>query len=475
MHPTTRPLVFAPAALGAALSLAACDDATPAPDAARDVPATDVAKPDRPAPVDVSIDAPAVDRPAPVDVALDRPVPADVPAGDTCRGPSVTSWTSDPRMCVVAFASMLRRPRGMAFAANGDLFVVDGDGITVLFDADGDGASGPTERTRFADVPGANHGIAFSPDGAFLYATTPTEVLRWPYARGQRFTTVAYTQVVTGMPPGGHAARAIVFGPDGRLYVDVGSGGNVDQSPADLALRSMIRRFVVPAALTAPMAYASGEVIASGMRNESGLAFDRAGRLWGVENGRDNLANPLGTDIHLDNPAEELNLVDTSTPRFYGYPSCFSEGLLPGGRGPGTQHADPESRAPAVRDDAWCRNPTNVRAPAFAMPAHWAPLGVTEYTGSLLPWAGDLLITSHGSWNRETMQSGRLVARARLSPDGTVRSVEPVAGDLSASRMLQQGAWGAKPVDVKQGPDGAVYVSDDYGNRVLRIGYRPAS
>ncbi len=432
-----RPSLRASLALVGA-AIASCD-APPRPVVAPvDVPAAI----DAPAPVDVSTarDVPAADRPADVVVA---------PAVGTCRGPALVAWTSDPRLCLTAFATGLRRPRGLAFAVNGDLFLTDGDGISVLHDDDGDGTSGPAERARFTDSMGVSHGLAFSPDGAFVYASTPTEVLRWPYTRGLRVSPAKPTRVVIGMPPGGHAVRAIVFGPDGRLYVDVGSGGNLDQSPADLSLRSMIRRFVIPATLARPMDYASGEVIASGMRNESGLAFDRAGRLWGVENGRDSLARPIGNDIHIDNPAEELNLIDTVTPRFYGYPSCFSEGLLPG------------------------RDPANVRPPAFAMPAHWAPLGVTEYTGSLLPWRGSLLIASHGSWNRESMQNGRLVARADVATDGTVRSLAPVVGELRGGALVQ-GTWDAKPVDLREGPDGAVYVSDDLGNRVLRIGYRRA-
>ena len=42
---------------------------------------------------------------------------------------------------------------------------------------------------------------------------------------------------------------------------------------------------------------------ADGLRNEVGLAFDRHGVLWGVENGADNLMrSDLGGDIHNDNP-----------------------------------------------------------------------------------------------------------------------------------------------------------------------------
>ena len=52
------------------------------------------------------------------------------------------------------------------------------------------------------------------------------------------------------------------------------------------------------------------KVVADGLRNTVGLSFDRVGNLWGVDNGADNLVRPdLGGDIHMDNPADELNLL----------------------------------------------------------------------------------------------------------------------------------------------------------------------
>ena len=72
--------------------------------------------------------------------------------------------------------------------------------------------------------------------------------------------------------------------------------------------------------------------------------MDPKGRVWGVENGVDNLARflfgfyllfflshshlllfstDLGGDIHSNNPGEELNLLEEGV--FYGYPYCWSE------------------------------------------------------------------------------------------------------------------------------------------------------
>ena len=49
--------------------------------------------------------------------------------------------------------------------------------------------------------------------------------------------------------------------------------------------------------------FQTGEVFADRLRNEVGLAFDKHGVLWGVENGADRLEREdLGGDIHNDNP-----------------------------------------------------------------------------------------------------------------------------------------------------------------------------
>jgi len=42
-----------------------------------------------------------------------------------------------------------------------------------------------------------------------------------------------------------------------------------------------------------------------------------------------------------------------------------------------------------------------VHPPRGAMPAHWAPLGIVEYQGSMFPWGHDLIVTAHGSWNSD--------------------------------------------------------------------------
>ena len=63
--------------------------------------------------------------------------------------------------------------------------------------------------------------------------------------------------------------------------------------------------------------------------------------------------------------------------------------------------------------------------------------------------------------------TGRVIARAHLNGT-TVSSLEVLIAEKDASGQAKQGTWSVRPVDVRQGPDDAVYVSDDSGGRVLK-------
>jgi glucose/arabinose dehydrogenase len=406
-------------------------------------------------------------------VDADAAIDASAPLVDTCNdaGSLPNAWLADPRLCLAVYADQIDSPRQMAFAPNGDLFVESMGHLIAAFDADKNGVVDQSERSVFADAPAGsselNHGVAFSPDGAFVYASGAMTVYRWPYKKGDHVASGSVEVVVRDIPNGGHVTRTLAFDSAGRLYVSVGSAEDVDLDPSAWATRAMVRRFTLSALLPAGgIAYSDGEVFASGMRNEVGLAIDSKGRVWGVENGSDGTFMP---PVNEENPAEELNRLDAPGPRFLGFPHCWSEHSLEGGLGPGTQWAYLTDASPG---DSWCRDPSNVQRPAWVMPAHWAPLGVTEYTGNSLPWKGDLFITAHGSRWR-VASNGRLVARAHLAGD-TVVSLTPIVGQLGPDGGLLEGVTGFfRPVDIRTGPDGALYFSDDGGFRIYRLGYRP--
>lgn len=394
------------------------------------------------------------------------------PVAQTCSGSmKLDTFVSDPKLCVYVYAQNVTGARQMAFAPNGDLFVNASGKLIALWDDDKNGSSDTNERATFATQSGLNHGVAFSRDARFVYASSATSVFRWQYASGRRTAEGGAEVVVKNIPNGGHSTRTLGFDSKGRLVVSIGSASNVDMSQSEWDTRAQLRRYEIPASVpSGGLAYTSGEVLASGMRNEAGIFVDSDDRIWGVENGRDNLADAdLGGDIHNDNPGEEINLVDGRDPTFYGYPLCFSEREVSGGKGPGTQWADESLAAAQRKADDYCSDAKLVRPPVYVMPAHWAPLGIIRYTGRALPMTGDLIIPAHGSWNRDP-PAGRVIARAKLQGD-EVAMFETIVGEKDASGKLKEGTWAARPVDVRQGPDEALYVSDDMSGQVLKIGY----
>nr|PZN15930.1 MAG: hypothetical protein DIU78_25310 [Pseudomonadota bacterium] len=371
--------------------------------------------------------------------------------------------------CAWQWASGVGEARGITVDSEGNVLVVargDAD-VVALWDEDGDGVSSDTERAVIASAPGLNHGIALHE--GYLYASSATTVYRWPYT-ANRMPLGNPETVVTGIPSGGHSTRTLALD-DAYLYVSVGSGSNVDSD----STRARIRRFALADLDDGPVAFTQGEVFADGLRNEVGLAFDAQGRLWGVENGRDSLSRAdLGGDIHEDNPAEELNLFEEAG-RFYGYPYCWTEFVLPDsvGMGAGTQWADPEFMDDGTHTDAWCRDPDNVVPPVLAFQAHSAPLDILFYEGAAFPaeYQGDAIVSLHGSWNRDE-PTGYKVVRMPFDDDGMpTGDVVPLLeyagpGDDAAE-------WPHRPVGLAVLPSGVLLVTSDASDAVLAVDYAP--
>ena len=440
-------------------------------DASLDPPRIDASTSDLPQLDSLAVTDAQVDAPANTDTGVDASARDSSTGGrNTCVGPASAALANaamPPGFCAWTWASGLAAPRGIMRNPNGDLLVVEQSAgrIMLLYDDDGNGVSDSSERVAMTTTAGLNHGIAMQ--GGYLYASSDSTVYRWPYSGGRQALGTPQT-VVSGMPTGGHSTRTLLFDGDGRLYVAIGSGSNVDPNSS----RAKIVRFAA-GVLATGATYAQGEVFAEGMRNEVGLTLDSQGRVWGVENGVDDLSRAdLGGDIHNDNPGEELNLFATPG-LFYGYPFCWSEFLLPAGvgMGPGTQWVHPQFMGDGTHTDAWCRDKANIVPPVLSMQAHSAPLDIKFYRGGAFPadMTGSAIITFHGSWDR-TAATGYKVVRVPFGADG-MPSGNPIplleyagAGDTGSG-------WPHRPVGIETGLDGRLFVSSDASGIIITIGY----
>jgi glucose/arabinose dehydrogenase len=351
-------------------------------------------------------------------------LPPPVPSAD------LAAIRLPPGFAIEVFARDLGFARFMTLDPRGTLLVsVPRAGrVLALPDDDGDGkADTVLPVVEGLDLP---HGLAFL-DGRLHVAETG-RVLRFEYDPVARRVLDNPTIVVSDLPVrGSHWTRTIVFGPDRRLYVAIGSSCNSCEEPD--GRRAAVYRYESDGSRALPFA--------TGLRNAVGLAF-RPGtsELWATVNGRDWLGD--------DRPAEYVTRVEEGA--FYGWPHCHwtAAGLLP----------DPDLPNPER-----CRT---AQRPTLLYQAHSAPLGLVFYTGAQFPpeYRGSLLVALHGSWNR-VVPVGYKVIRVRL--DGATA----VAEDFATGWLTGRGSWG-RPVDLVVAPDGAVFLSDDGLGAIYRISYR---
>jgi glucose/arabinose dehydrogenase len=281
------------------------------------------------------------------------------------------------------------------------------------------------------DLP---HGLAFRQGD--LYVAETGRILRFRYDRaGLRATDPSV--VVARLPSREHHwARTIVFGPDGRLYVAVGSSCNV--------CREQDRR---RAAIVMYNPDGSGEsVLATGLRSVVGIAFHPVtGRLWATVNERD--WGPGGVAAPPD------YVTEVSEGASYGWPACFAAR--------GAFAPDP-----GVGGRPGCRGLT---VPTIEIPPHSAPLGLTFHPGRSFPagFRGSLLVAYHGSRPGLRPRAGYKVVRIVLAPGRPPRVEDFVTGWTRGDEVV------GRPVDVLVARDGSVLVSDDHGGRIYRIRYAP--
>jgi glucose/arabinose dehydrogenase len=295
--------------------------------------------------------------------------------------------------------------------------------------------------------------------------------------------------VVIGQPGGGHGKYPVrIF--DGWLYTQVGSAGNVTADSTDRydTVRNLIKRFDLATFKPGtPFDWTTaGEMFADGIRNVLGIARDGMGRLYGVQNGQDDVTYQ-GTDVHNDNPGETILRLEPGA--HHGYPFCFAVQRV-GNIPPGTQVRS-EIFPGNTHDDAWCQNPVNAAPPATFLPAHTAPMDILFFTGpaGVLPerWRGGAFVTLHGSWNRSP-PSGYNVVWVPFNADGTapmptndgstttfpyevVLSAGNASGPVEGQWSIPGGEQNVRPVGIAISPvDGALYISSDEQGYVYRVG-----
>ena len=227
-----------------------------------------------------------------------------------------------------------------------------------------------------------------------------------------------------------HFGSRLVFQPDNTLLMSIGDGGNPPRQIGGMLAREQAQNLgshqgsvlrltdAGKAAPGNPLAARPGalpEIFSYGHRNIQGMVRDAGGRIWVTEHG------PRGGD--------ELNLVQGG--QNYGWP-LQSYG------------ADYRTAEPVGK-----REVAGMAAPKVAWVPSPGPSGLAYYPGSQFPqWRGSLFSGGLASMD---------VRRIALDKNGNVTGQERLA-------------IGQRVRDVRQGPDGHMYlITDEANGRLMRI------
>lgn len=333
-------------------------------------------------------------------------------------------------------ADKLSHPWGMAFLPDGDILITELTGQLRLVE---NGKLNPEPITGLPDIAVTGQGglldVVLHPDfknNQWIYLSFAskgqggygTEVIR---GRLEGMELKNVEKIFAASPKsqegGRHFGSRFLFAPDGKLFITLGDRGDQDRAQKlDDHAGSLIRvnddGSVPEDNPFIKIKDAKPESYTLGNRNMQGIALQPGtGLLWTHEHG------PQGGD--------ELNIMTAGTN--YGWP-VITYGV---NYGIGTKIGEGTEKE------------------GMAQPVHYwvpsiAPSGMVFYNGGEFPeWTGNLFVGSlkFGQLVRLEIQDGKVINEERL-----------IDGKLGRIR------------DVRQGPDGALYLLTDESNgKLLRL------
>lgn len=409
---------------------------------------------------------------------------------DTTCSNSDAGLKLPPGFCATVFADTIGHARHMVVSPSGRVYVntwlstdygndtpPPGGFLVILQDKSGSGKADVIERFGETVQTGGHGGTGIGLYKSWIYAEIDDRIVRYTLPAGAAKPEGSPETIVSGLPLGGdHPMHPFLIGPEGSMYVNVGTASNACQlqnrqpaSPGaepctELETRGGVWRY---AANQTNQRFSPTARYATGIRNGEGFAFDSTGRVLVTQHGRDQLhANwpkLYKPEEEATLPAEELLLLKSGGD--YGWPKCYYD--------PVQQKLvlAPEYGGDGGKRVAACASKLG---PVAAFPAHWAPNAMVRYDKQQFParYRDGVFIAFHGSWDRAPYpQGGYNVVFQPLRGDRASGNCEVFADGFAGPGKTPESA-AHRPSGLAVAPDGSLYVSDDIRGRIYRIVYR---
>ena len=401
------------------------------------------------------------------------------------RGSRVTSATGGcdaslklpDGFCATVFAESAGPVRHIVVRNNGD--VIAGvlnqrrlaGGVLVLRDTNHDGHADLAERVGEEGV----HGVVLGSDSS-LYASTAANVYHYRFSGTGLRPIKRVDTMIVGLAQRAPPSHSLAIDGRGNLIVNVGAASTACQPKEEPGVPG---RDPCPELETAGGIWSyhtdrasqhanEGTRIATGLYNAVALTFNPGDTaIYAGSHGRDHLRDYwpalYGEEAGATRVADELIRIATIRAD-YGWPYCFFD-YVDGKRVLAPEYAGVNSKP--ERCDRLIQ-------PLLPFPAHWSPMSILFYSGKMFPekYRAGAFIAFHGSAYRAPLpQEGYNVVFVPFK-DGLPFGDYEIFADGFAGGMLSPEGAVHRPVGLAQGPDGALYVSDDKGGRIWKITHK---
>lgn len=375
--------------------------------------------------------------------------------------------------CAKVFADSVGPARHLVVRKNGDVIVGVLDqrrqpgGVLAIRDTNHDGQADVEERFGDAGV----HGVALANDST-LYVSTADAILRFHFADSltprKRLDTIV-TQLAKRPIP----SHSLAVDLRGNVIVNIGAASNAcaaNEAPhasgrnpcPELETSGGIWSFKPDN----NQQFKDGTRIATGLHNAIALAVNPSDTMvYAVSHGRDGLHDlwpSLYSAEESATAASEEMIRIASFRADFGWPYCYYDYLK------AQRVLAPEYGG----DKQQIGRCDRLIQPLIAFPAHWAPMSMLFYSGKMFPasYRGGAFIAFHGSAYRSPLpEEGYHVIFLQFK-EGLASDYTAFATGFEGGMTGPAGA-AHRPVGLAQGPDGALYISDDKGGRIWRVTY----